>query len=354
MESDHAADKSFAHALAIAREALTYVGRFEIPPTPRVYELWYRFVEGNNLALNKELSAAVEANDVSIPIIDELYERYFPPQFDHELHQRASQTLASEVRELQAVLHLQYDIGSSFQRQVESVNEELKTAPPTSELLGQCITAILSSNENVQRQITDTNGRLAESQKQISELRQELLKSQRVIMTDSLTGIGNRRFFDSIMEQAINSLSALKGDDDAENEVALLLIDLDEFKRINDNYGHSAGDEVLKFVAGEMQRLAPDASLARIGGDEFAVMQTFESAEQAQSLADTIRSHFSRQAMVLQRSGDNIGQLTLSIGIALLRASDTPDSFFNRADQFLYASKNGGRNRVSIEPKVGR
>ncbi len=348
------ANRSFAHAFAIAKEALKYIGTFQTPPTPRVYELWYRFVEGNNQALNRELSTAVNANEITVEMINDLYQRYFPPSIDYELHHRASQTLASEVQQLQAVLHHQYDIGNDFQQQVENVSEELRGAGPNSEILGQCITAILSGNENVQKQINDTNHRLADSQRQITELRQELLKSQRVMLTDTLTGIGNRRYFESIIDQAVARLGHPAPEAPNNKQTALLLVDLDDFKRINDGFGHAAGDDVLKFIATELQKIAPDSSAARIGGDEFAVVHHVDNAEEAEELADSIRQQFSQQAMVLKRSKVNIGQLTLSIGVALLRPTDTRESFFNRADQLLYVSKNGGRNRISMEPKVGR
>jgi diguanylate cyclase len=347
-------EKAFSHSLAVAKEALKLVGSFRTPPTPRVYELWYRFVEGGNLALTRELAAAVEANDVTLPLIDELYDRYFPPQVDYDLHQRANQSLSSEVRQLQEVLRRQYDIGDKFQRDVEGVTEELNSSPPSTQLLGECITTVLSSNEIVQHQISETNQRLADSQRQIAELRAELMESHRTLLSDALSGIGNRRFFESVVARALASFSQADCKSPVQQQVALMLVDLDHFKRINDEFGHATGDEVLKLIAAELRRLSPEASLARIGGDEFALIQTVESADEIACLADTIRQHFNQQSVVLKRSNVNIGQVTLSIGIALLRASDTRESFFSRADSMLYASKNGGRNRISIEPKVGR
>ena len=203
----------------------------------------------------------------------------------------------------------------------------------------------------MQHQIALTNARLAESEKQITQLQQELTLSQKAMLTDALTEIGNRRFFEMTVEAAVNQMNS---ESKGSGLVALFLIDLDLFKRVNDSFGHHAGDDVLVFVASELQRLAIEGSVARIGGDEFAIVQHVESGEHAEEFGDQIREFFSDQSLVLSRSQEELGKITLSIGAALLRRDDSRSSWYRRADQMLQASKVSGRNRLTIEPKIGR
>ncbi len=341
----------FSEAFAIAKEALRHIGTFKTPPTPQVYELWFRYVEGSNPALSRELDSAVESCEVSEKSIADLYQRYFPPPVNLELHQRASATLTDEVQHIQSTLQKQFDVGEELHAALVVANDELTNEQHSFEALGECLTAVLLSSEAMQQQVASTNRRLEASEAQIKLLRHELLQSQKAILSDALTQIGNRRLFDSTVESIINNLDA---QEDSTGLTAMILIDLDEFKRVNDGFGHIAGDDLLVYVASELRNRSEDSSIARIGGDEFAILQKFNSADQAVELAEDLRQHFSQQSMILHRTGQELGKVTLSIGIALVRAGDSRDSWYHRADQLLYASKNCGGNRVTIEPRTGR
>ncbi len=162
-------------------------------------------------------------------------------------------------------------------------------------------------------------------------------------MTDPLTGVGNRRYFDAMMDQAVKNIGH------SDDELFLLLIDLDEFKNINDTFGHSAGDQVLRFVATETEKIRCDASIARYGGDEFAVFLQTKEAEEASQLANEIRHFFATNSLKFLQSGELLGRVGLSIGVARLRTEDDVESWFNRADQLLYRAKESGRNCVMVE-----
>jgi len=345
------ADPSFQQAFAIAKEALKHVGTFQTPPTPQIYELWYRYVEGTDQDLATELGKAIESNDLSEQRITDIRQRYFPPAMDSELQRRASQTLASEVEQLQATLRTQFDAGQELQDALISAGNELTDDELSPEMLSECITAVLISNEAMQTQLKQTNQRLEVSEAQIKDLQQELLRSQKTMLTDSLTQVGNRRLFESTVESI---MARVRLEPDTDRLTALILVDLDEFKRVNDGFGHSAGDDLLVYVGGELQRRCAAGTVARIGGDEFAILSHVASAAEASELGDELRQHFAQQSLLLNRTGQELGKVTLSLGIALLRADDTRESWYNRADQLLYASKSLGGNHVSLEPKIGR
>ena len=201
-------------------------------------------------------------------------------------------------------------------------------------------------NERIQREATETlegrvTQRTTELNAALSDLSQvhEALKSLSTI--DGLTGVKNRKFFDEAYERewkrAYRDGYAL----------AVLLIDINKFKQINDGYGHLVGDEALKQVADVIGRnlLRPGDLAARYGGDEFAVLAPRMDMEGATALAEQMRRQVA--AASVDYGGENIA-MTVSIGVAALvpSASRTAGLLISAADGALYEAKNSGRDRV--------
>ncbi|MEG3691693.1 sensor domain-containing diguanylate cyclase [Vibrio coralliirubri] len=167
---------------------------------------------------------------------------------------------------------------------------------------------------------------------------QEKLRSQ--ALSDPLTGLFNRRFFEQKLEEhSMNSATS-------EQPLSLLMLDLDHFKRFNDNFGHDAGDFVLKEISALLkQSVSEDEIACRLGGEELAVLLPHYSMQEAtefgQTLCDAVRS------MHLEHKGLSLGQLGVSIGVATYPkpASDT-ESLVKMADNALYMAKDMGRSRV--------
>lgn len=152
-------------------------------------------------------------------------------------------------------------------------------------------------------------------------------------VTDPLTGVANRRDFERQLKLAVYRNRRYRV------PVSLLLIDIDNFKRINDTGGHSAGDKILVELTGEIQRiLRPDDLLARLGGDEFVVLIEAETKD-ALSLAERIRCGVS----------EKLAPVTLSIGAAELKNGESSADFIKRADKAMYRAKADGRNRTVSE-----
>jgi diguanylate cyclase (GGDEF)-like protein len=162
---------------------------------------------------------------------------------------------------------------------------------------------------------------------------------------DALTGLKNRRVFDEHLEQVWEQAIA-EG-----CRLAILLIDVDQFKAYNDIYGHQAGDKALQRVAGTLQQLASRDSdmIARYGGEEFAVTFYDIDRSEAQALAERMRLAVS--GLEMQHLGsDSGGIVTISIGVAAIEPSRSrrPRGGLQLADQALYKAKLEGRNRVEV------
>jgi diguanylate cyclase (GGDEF)-like protein len=185
-------------------------------------------------------------------------------------------------------------------------------------------------------------------QKQVAEMSQKLetLGSQleiarRESTTDGLTHLFNRRAFDDQLPRTAE-LARLRG-----VGAALLIIDVDHFKKVNDTWGHPAGDAVLRILAHETIRVFKRKGdfVARYGGEELAVLICEVDHREVQAQADKVRETIATAAIPWEGATLHV---TASVGGALWRADETNEAWLARADAALYAAKHTGRNRVSI------
>ena len=169
-------------------------------------------------------------------------------------------------------------------------------------------------------------------------LRGELDKHRREAMVDPLTGLLNRRGM---------LIEAAKLFDSSDGPPALLVMDIDHFKRINDTYGHAVGDIVIQKVAEAMLAIAPDQAMtARFGGEEFVMLVPNASIDRAQQLAEKVRTSIERLRLVRRHDKLEIAPFTISVGVALRQREESIEPLFDRADKALYRAKHNGRNCV--------
>lgn len=182
-----------------------------------------------------------------------------------------------------------------------------------------------------------------ESASEITLLKEELLEANKLAKTDELTGIPNRRGFNSFIEHV--SEEAIE----AQSSFALIILDLDFFKTINDTYGHMIGDSTLRYVA---KLLAAETKgrdyIARIGGEEFAVVLPNTNYNAALKVADNIRHEISVKKLAVKNHKQPL-QISVSGGVAMYQMNENLESFVHRADSALYHAKNHGRNRITGE-----
>ena len=171
--------------------------------------------------------------------------------------------------------------------------------------------------------------------------RQELRELRRSVQTDPLTGIGNRAFLDGRLRALVSEYEQRPG------EAAVAMIDVDRFKRVNDEYGHEVGDRVLRMVAATLSHsLRTTDAVGRWGGEEFAlILYDLGSAEDLRATCEKVRSIVSWSRLDCDGFAVSV---TVSIGATLLRTADTPQSIMRRADELLYRSKHEGRDRVTL------
>ena len=204
----------------------------------------------------------------------------------------------------------------------------------------------LGANDYLVRPI-DRNELLARVRTQLrrkrlaERLRANYRRSLSLALTDDLTGLYNRRYVFAHLNELLDRRS------EGGNETAVMLFDIDHFKQVNDRYGHPAGDEVLRELAGRAVRHVRSVDLVgRLGGEEFVVVMPETSLAGAVVVAERFRAAVAEELFIPRDQTEQLA-VTVSVGIAVTgEGSDTIDTLLKRADDALYAAKHAGRNRV--------
>jgi diguanylate cyclase (GGDEF)-like protein len=197
----------------------------------------------------------------------------------------------------------------------------------------QMVGALQRSEASLERRVAERTTELEEANARLRENERQL---QALAHTDTLTGLANRLLFDARLEQSMQQARRSQG------QTALLLVDLDHFKAINDSYGHAIGDEVLRSAAERFRAAVREVdTVARLGGDEFAiVLAAIGSAADADRMADKIVAGLREPMRVLVMPLEVTG----SVGVAVFSGGDlSPAELVRRADRAMYAAKEAGR-----------
>ncbi|PTD22137.1 GGDEF domain-containing protein [Sphingomonas fennica] len=183
--------------------------------------------------------------------------------------------------------------------------------------------------------------RIRKASDEIQELRTRLAEASVSANSDPLTGLPNRRALEARLRDAFEAARAQR------RTFSLAICDIDNFKRINDTHGHPIGDQVIRLIASALSRVGSDSLfVARYGGEEFVVV--FDGAEPRDAMAqlDTIRADVAARQVTLRQTGETLGRVTFSAGIAGMRGRRDTSAMLKAADDALYRAKSDGRNRI--------
>ena len=200
------------------------------------------------------------------------------------------------------------------------------------------------SHRELLNELAETNSRLRETEVEANLLRTRLTEEHAQAIHDALTGIYNRLAYEERIEQEFNRWKRYK------KPLVLIVLDVDHFKKINDTYGHSAGDKALKLIAQTLQKnLRETDFLARYGGEEFVILMPETDIESAMGVANKLRETIEAVKFNYQEKAVNI---TVSCGASQFQKGDKPETVFHRADTSLYHAKQNGRNQCYTQDNV--
>lgn len=188
-----------------------------------------------------------------------------------------------------------------------------------------------------EQRMNEQRGRIEQLETEMNVMQQRLASTQRRALTDALTGIPNRSAYDQRLGSEIGSPARVS------RPLCLVVLDVDFFKKINDQYGHPAGDKLLQSLGQHLQRCLREQDFAaRYGGEEFVLLFDGINLSQGLTVADKLRRGVEKMHFAVR--GDPV-QVTVSAGLTCLKPGDTAQSVFERADRALYQAKQGGRNQ---------
>ncbi len=328
-------------------KALNLMSLYNIIPTPSNYQVWYDYSSEENLSLNKAIDELIRKKTSFTSIISKnLFERFYSNVQEHHAVTNTGDDIQSElVRISQAV----NDINKGTAKYSSSLGESLLGISdlPEDSNLKKIITNLLTSTNEIVHSNNSAQKKLEESAKTVQKLQTALETVRMESLTDVLTNIGNRKFFEE------NIKSTIEKSRKDNSELCLIISDIDHFKKFNDTWGHHVGDQVLKAVAHTLKTSVGNrGSTARYGGEEFVIILPDTDLDEALALAEKIRQSIAGRVMKRKSSGENIGKISCSFGIAKYRNKEHRNQFLERADAALYRSKSNGRNRVSLEDET--
>ncbi|HEY9218625.1 MAG TPA: diguanylate cyclase [Phenylobacterium sp.] len=331
----------------LARKAVEAMERHGVWPTALNFELWINYVADPESALAKEIDRLLSCGEAFTESISDQLAADFLPKA--KLNEQIRDTGDLLNKELAAVSVTIADAQQSSRVYGETLASASRNLGPGQDVntLRETVETLSTATHRVQTENRSLEARLADSSAEVSRLREHLEQVRRDATTDGLTNIPNRKAFDEQLEQACGEARR-----DGES-LCLALLDIDNFKAFNDTWGHQTGDQVLRYVASVIGRnSAPPRFCARYGGEEFAVLFPAETAADAYAGLQTIRAEVSSRVLKRRSTHEDLGQITLSAGMAMIRPGESPHSLLERADAALYASKRNGRNRVTSAESI--
>ena len=332
---------------ALARMAMGLMSERSVPPSPENFQLFYAYAAGENPSVSHVMGTMIERRDAFTPqLLDALRERFFGPNkletVVGDVGAEFSETIKSVLDRIAAVERDTEDYG----RKLSAASGELG-ADQSPARLQKLVASLLGATKAMEARTKSLEEELQRSSHEVEELRTKLDDVRRESLLDPLTGVRNRKAFDAEFADAIEQARATG------EPVCLFMCDIDHFKRFNDTWGHQTGDQVLRLVAQCLsENVKGRDTAARYGGEEFAVILRRTPLKAAITLANQIRSHVETKKLVKRNSGDVLGRITMSIGVAEFDGTDAPADLIQRADACLYAAKNGGRNRVVCQTEL--
>jgi diguanylate cyclase len=332
--------------MAFAEIAIGQIKALRQPASPRNFEVWYTYATGYNPSLNETINETLTRNGTLSPAdIDQIYETYLSPTRLSERIDKVGSRVMDEIEQVMAMVDAAVGTASNYSESLAGVTQKLGSAGGADR---EGLRAIVESLVQTAKEMADVNNkleaRLTASKQEIHELQENLEVVRTESLTDPLTSLANRKFFDQALAKAIAEASA-------RNEaVSLMLTDIDHFKNFNDTFGHLTGDQVLRLVAMAVKQNVKGQDIAaRYGGEEFAIVLPNTVLRSAVTVADHIRRAVMTKELMKRSTGEHLGRVTISIGVATVRPGDDSQALIARADACLYAAKRNGRNRVICE-----
>lgn len=337
-------DDELRTTTAIAKRVLPKMAEWKIPMTPENYHLWFEYSISSNEALTSDINAIIASKK---PFTSEVNKRLYDEYLGNEQNERLVEQVQKETqrifRRIVDDILITNESTSDYSRKLKEYSQKLDEAKALSDVQ-YIVKDMMSDTHQMAAATRNLQDRLEEATTQAEGLRQRLVKTEREALIDALTGLHNRKAFD---QKAKDLHEAFQKDGAG---FSVIMLDIDFFKSFNDKYGHQTGDEVLRIVGSMLHDTLKGRDFpARYGGEEFVVLLPTTPVKNACIVAEQIRKNISAKNLKVIKTGESLGNITVSLGVSEINSGDTMNSVIERADKALYLAKDAGRNNVKSE-----
>lgn len=336
-------------AKSYADQAMARIFQEKLAPTPEIYELWYVYYAG----ISPEISRAVDiliANNQKITEdrCRDLYERFLSNARNEELVRHAGDQINATIRSVSGAVKDVHTATASYSGSLADVHQRMEKVKSPEEVqaivqgMMQDTHQMLERNQKLEKELDKSSVLMQDLQRDLEQVRKEA-------MTDGLTGLSNRKAFDA-------AISRVTEEADASNSpFTLLMVDIDHFKTFNDNFGHQIGDQVLRLVARTLIEGVKGKDIAaRYGGEEFVIILPDTTLSAGVAVGNSLRKAVATKDVINRSSGEKLGRITMSVGVAEFTPGEKIPDLIERADAALYTAKHNGRNQVAAAPSRAR
>ena len=314
-----------------------------IPVSSTNYMVWYSYIAGSHPDLMQEIDALL-GTDIKFDerLNEHLYAKFFGRDDQGVAVRSAMSDLESLVVRLVSFVGETQDQAADYGRLLDDAGRRL--ADRDGDEFDQVMDLIRSETLKVAEAFGSVETKLAETNGQLARIGGDLEKVEKETFCDDLTGIANWKAFHDALRRCAIKVAEVGG------PISLLMLDLDHLERFNDRHGRQIGDKLLALVARMLTKDVPVNSIAaRYGGGEFAVILPDLAVSQATAQAEALRDTFASHELVKRHSGERFGPVTISIGVAGFRNTESLAHFIQRTRRAVQVAKAKGRNRVEVD-----
>ena len=330
-------------ATEIAKKIIVKTAQMAVPLTPENFHVWYEYFLGHNEELITTMDALIASGKpFNNDIMEKLYTEYLNQGKTEIIKEVQKETHKIFQNIFKATLSTS-DAASDYSEKMHDYGDKLSEAKNLAQIQNM-VQEIIGDTHKMAASSQLLNQKLDEATSQIETLSKKLEKTEREVFLDALTGINNRKAFDLKLKELC------EGFEQEDGLFSIIMLDIDYFKKFNDQYGHQIGDEVLSLVGWLLrENLKGKDFPSRYGGEEFIILLPNTKMEKACIVAEHIREIISKKKLKIKRTGQDLGNITVSVGVSQMHRQDSAASVVARADAALYLAKDSGRNAVKCE-----
>jgi diguanylate cyclase len=337
-------EQGVGHPADIAGKIAATLRQMGVVGLPRNYELFYEAYTGSNRELVSDILGL--GGRLTQDALDTIGERHLAHHRRQSMVENTRDTIERKIEEVMVLLLREKKSLESYSQFLDETSDGIRNrASLTRELLEKVVDLMTSATDATISHGHEIVSSIADKSAELKTLKAKLEEYKKLAETDPLTELWNRRAFERRMAKLYESpKSVIFG--------ALIVADIDNFKRINDQFGHPVGDRIIQSIAKLLKASLPgDVFIARTGGEEFAFILEGLSEASVAALAEDVRRATERGIFIDRETGRNCGPISMSLGVCMAADAASADDLYGKADKAMYASKTGGRNRVTLHPK---